>query len=151
MFFRRKVKKWKKFAFFLGPPYNTSRIILLSINILIMKNVIKSGVAGLVALHAGVASAAIDYGKTKVDADVKGEDSTADAAIQTVVGNFMKFLAVIAFLYMVWGAVNILTAGGDEEKVKKGKTIIIQACIGLIVIFLAWSIVNWVITGLLGA
>ena len=38
----------------------------------------------------------------------------------------------------------------DEEKVKKGKTILIQAGIGLVVIFLANSIVSWIINAVLG-
>lgn len=35
----------------------------------------------------------------------------------------------------------MLTAAGDEEKVKKGKTILIQAATGILVIFLAAGIV----------
>jgi hypothetical protein len=45
----------------------------------------------------------------------------------------------------LYGGFQILTAGGDEEKVKKGKTTLIQAVIGLIVIFLASNIIRWVI------
>ena len=37
-----------------------------------------------------------------------------------------------------------MTAGGDEEKVKKGKTTLINALIGLFVIFIAWQIVGWI-------
>lgn len=44
----------------------------------------------------------------------------------------------------------MLTAGGDEEKVKKGRTILIQVGIGLIVIFLANSIVQFVLTKIIG-
>lgn len=114
-----------------------------------MKNTVKLGLASLVAFQAHAASA-IDYGTSKVNTDLKGDDATADAAIQTLIRNFMGFLALVAFVYLLWGGFNILTAGGDEEKVKKGKTVIVQAAIGLVVIFLAWSIVNWVITLLLG-
>jgi uncharacterized membrane protein YwzB len=39
----------------------------------------------------------------------------------------------------------MVTAGGDEEKVKKGKNILIQVALGIVVIFLAYSIVNWVV------
>jgi len=62
----------------------------------------------------------------------------------------MVFLAIIAVLYLLWGGFQILTAGGDEEKVTKGKTIIIQAGIGLLVIFLANSIVQWILGLIIG-
>lgn len=40
----------------------------------------------------------------------------------------------------------MVTAGGDEEKVKKGKNILIQVILGIVVIFLSFSIVNWAVT-----
>jgi len=72
---------------------------------------------------------AIDFGETKVDPTLKGADGGVDTAAQTLIGNFMTFLGIIAVAYLLWGGFNILTAGGEEEKVKKGKTVIIQAAI----------------------
>jgi len=57
---------------------------------------------------------------------------------------------ILNVVFALWGGFNILTAGGDEEKVKKGKTILIQAAIGLVVIFLASSIVQWIVSSILG-
>jgi len=59
------------------------------------------------------------------------------------------FLALIGVCYGLWGGFQIVTAGGEEEKVKKGRTILIQVAIGLVVIFLANSIVQWVLTKIL--
>ena len=61
------------------------------------------------------------------------------------------FLALIAVCYGIYGGFMIVTAGGDEEKVKKGRTILIQVVIGIIVIVLAGSIVKWVINIVAGA
>ncbi len=115
-----------------------------------MKNIVKSGLAGALALHAGIASAAIQFGETKVDGGLKGNDAAADSAIQTLITNAISFLYLVAVVFALWGGFNILTAGGDEEKVKKGKTILIQAGIGLVVIFLASSIVKWIVGSILG-
>ena len=41
----------------------------------------------------------------------------------------------------VYAGFLIVTAGGDEEKVKKGKHILIQVAIGIIVVFLASTFV----------
>ncbi len=43
----------------------------------------------------------------------------------------------------------MLTAGGEEEKMKKGRTILIQVAIGLVVIFLANSVVQFVLQRIL--
>jgi hypothetical protein len=54
-------------------------------------------------------------------------------------------LALVMFIYggFVW-----MTGGGNSEKVTKGKNIIIWATIGLIVIFSAYALVKFVLTGL---
>lgn len=61
----------------------------------------------------------------------------------------MVYLSIIAVMYGLWGGFQIVTAGGDEEKVKKGRTILIQVIIGIIVIWLAGSVVRWIV-GLVG-
>ncbi|PID87575.1 hypothetical protein CSB07_00655 [Candidatus Gracilibacteria bacterium] len=55
------------------------------------------------------------------------------------------FLYLLAVIYGIYGGFTILTASSDDEKVKKGRTIIIQSIIGLIIIFLASTIVNLVL------
>jgi len=115
-----------------------------------MKNMLKAGAATSLALHASLASAAINTGKANVDSELKGSEDSADGAVQVIIANAITFLYLIAVVFALWGGFNILTAGGDEEKVKKGKTILIQAAIGLVVIFLAASIVSFVIERLLG-
>lgn len=111
---------------------------------------ILAGAASLVALQSQVTNA-IDFGEQRVEAGLQGDSRGADSAVQTLISNAITFLYLVAVVYALWGGFQILTAGGDEEKVKKGKTILVQAVIGLIVIFLASSIINWVVNSLLGA
>lgn len=74
------------------------------------------------------------------------EDQPLSEALQTYVNYVMTFLYLIAVWYALWGWFQILTAWGEEDKVKKWKTILIQWWIWLLVIFLAWSIVKWVLS-----
>lgn len=120
-----------------------------------MKKVLSYGVASVVALQAGIASATssssnMTFGGWKVESELKWDANSADTAVQTLIANAIGFLYLVAVIYALWGGFNILTAGGDEEKVKKGKTVLIQALIGLVVIFLASSIINWIVTKILG-
>ena len=58
----------------------------------------------------------------------------------------MTFLYLVAVLYALWGGFLILTAGGEDDKVTKGKTILIQWGIWLLVIWLAGTIVKWILS-----
>ena len=90
-------------------------------------------------------SSAIEFDRGNVKWDIKGSEESADQVWQTIIANIMAFLYLISVVYWLWGGFNILTAGWDEEKVKKWKTVLIQAMIWLIVIFLAGSIIEWII------
>ncbi|OHB21402.1 MAG: hypothetical protein A2939_03700 [Parcubacteria group bacterium RIFCSPLOWO2_01_FULL_48_18] len=54
----------------------------------------------------------------------------------------------LAVIFVLWGAIQILTAGGDVERLKKGKSTITYAIIGLIILF-AGAGVNLIIQSLL--
>lgn len=88
-------------------------------------------------------NAAGNYGLEKGNFGT-GSAETADNAIKGLITNVLTFLGLLAVVYLLWGGFNILTAAGDDEKVKKGKTVITQAAIGIVVIFLAYSIVSWI-------
>lgn len=95
--------------------------------------------------------AAIQFDNNKVQSGLKGSEQQADSAIQTLITNFMIFLALIAVCYGLYGGFLMLTAGGDEDKVKKGRTILLQVALGLVVIFLANSIVQFILKSILGS
>lgn len=65
--------------------------------------------------------------------------------IQDIIAYLLMFLGIVGVIYIVYAGFNVLTAGGDEDKVKKSKATIFHVFIGLILIFLAFSIVRFVI------
>jgi hypothetical protein len=50
----------------------------------------------------------------------------------------------------LWGGWKILTSGAEDEGKEAGKKIIINAIIGIVVIFFAWTITNLVFNILSG-
>ncbi len=113
-----------------------------------MNNVIKSSfyaVAWLLLLGLNSANAAIGFWEDKVNTGLKGSENSLEQTVQNLVSNFMIFLSIIAVLYLLWWGMNILTAAWDDEKVKKWKTVIIHAVIWLFVIFIANSVIIWVL------
>ena len=126
-------------------PFYIITLLILFIIIVFMKNIVKAGLAGAVVAHAGVVSA-IDVRVSQPDS--AGDNGTSNnfvATLDNILGYLIGLLYFVAIVFALYGGFQILTAGWDEEKVKKGKTTLINAVIGLVVIFLASSIVNWVI------
>ena len=74
------------------------------------------------------------------------ENRPLSEAVQYYVNFLMTFLYLVAVLYALWGGFLILTAGGEDDKVTKGKTILIQWGIWLLVIWLAGTIVKWILS-----
>jgi hypothetical protein len=116
-----------------------------------MNNVIKNSLyisAWIVLVSLNNANATINPGQG-VGTWLR-TDWTADVVIQTWLQNLLTFLYLVAVLLGIWWGFNILTAAWDEEKVTKGKTILIQAIGWIVVIFLAGSIIDWLLTFIVG-
>ena len=62
----------------------------------------------------------------------------ATFAIKTLVG----FSGVVAALFLIVGGFLYVTSAGNEEAAEKGKKILINSVIGLVVIILAYAIVS---------
>lgn len=59
--------------------------------------------------------------------------------------NWVLFLAgALAVVYLIYGGILYITAGGDAEKATKGRTAVINAIIGIVIILLALALVTWV-------
>ncbi|MFA6588297.1 MAG: pilin [Patescibacteria group bacterium] len=67
------------------------------------------------------------------------------ATILNVITFVLGLLGLIAVIMILYGGFIWLTAGGNEDKVDSAKKIISSACIGLVVVLLAWAIVNFVL------
>lgn len=72
--------------------------------------------------------------------------------VGAIISFIVAFIIVVAFLaallYIVIGAFQWITSGGDKTKVENARNHIIAAIIGLIVIALSFLIINIIITAL---
>lgn len=74
--------------------------------------------------------------------------NTLDVVLVKWIWYITWFLGLIAIIIGLWWAFNILTAAWDEEKVKKGKDIIIRVIFWLVAIFSINIIMRFVINAL---
>lgn len=87
--------------------------------------------------------------KSKTDnRDVTLGDALKDFTIPTkigqIVGAVLAFVGVIFFVIIIYGGFMWMTAGGNEEKVKKAIELIVQAVVGLIIIGAAYLITKFI-------
>ncbi len=90
--------------------------------------------------------AAISVGGIKDE--LKGRTDDLPTAIQSLMSFATNFLYLIAVGFALYGGFQILTAGGEDDKVKSGKKILINAVLGLFVIFIASSLIKFVVESL---
>lgn len=89
----------------------------------------------------------LEKGSAIVKNDINNieKDRKFSTLIQDIVAYLLAFLGIVGVLYLIYAGAKIVTSGGSDEDVKKSKTIIGHVLIGLVLIFLAYSIVRFVI------
>ncbi len=70
--------------------------------------------------------------------------------IASIIKTALSFLGIIFIVLMVLSGYQWLTAGGNEDAIKKAKSRIINAVIGLAIVILAYSITAFVFKNLPG-
>jgi len=100
---------------------------------------------------AQLALAEIEPGLDRVDDGLKWPN-TGDpiATIQSFIKGLLTLLGLVMVLMALWGGWKILTSGEEDEGKEAGKKIIINAIIGIVVIFFAWTITNLIFNILSG-
>lgn len=61
-----------------------------------------------------------------------------------MIGFVLSFIGVLFLILIIYGGINWMTAGGNEQKVEKAKTIIINAIIGLLIVLSAYTITSFI-------
>jgi len=70
----------------------------------------------------------------------QGALSNISALLSGVVQLILVVAGLIAFVFLLLGGIKWITSGGDSANVEKARNQIMQAVIGLIVVFAAWGL-----------
>jgi len=90
--------------------------------------------------NSGLAETGAETGHTNLN--IGGLEGLVGNIIQTV----LSFVGILFLLLMIYGGYTWMTAAGNEEKVSKGRKLITQAIIGLIVVLAAYAITWFVMS-----
>lgn len=91
------------------------------------------------------------FGLENIDDGLIGSFLPLEVTIQTYISLLLGFLYLIAVIMIIWSGFRILTAAGDDDQVSKAKTMIIYALAGIVIIFLAGSLVQLIMESIFWA
>ena len=83
-------------------------------------------------------------------AGTNGTDILTNTAV-TVINLILLIAGILAVIYLIYAGVLYITAGGDTGKADKGRTGIVNAIIGLVIISAAYLLVRFVGGAISGA
>lgn len=83
------------------------------------------------------------FGETEAEGDLG-----VYAKIASVINILLGFAGIIATIFIIYAGIKWITAQGNDEQVSSAKNTIRDAIIGIVIIFTAYIIVNFVITNL---
>lgn len=112
-----------------------------------------AALAGVFALAALVLfSVAPAFAQTDGLETVRGSAGYADTDITTIIGTIINvvlgFLGVVFLLLLIYSGFTWMTAGGDDERVKKAKKTLINATVGIIITVSAYAIATFIMSAL---
>ena len=121
-----------------------------------MKNVIRlvlsvliCGMVTLSGFGATVSAVSLQEGAEAAQCDGCPKDLFGDTGIfKQVTNTILYVVGIIAVVMLIIGGIKYVVSGGDSKKVTDAKNTVLYAIIGLVIAFLAFAIVNFVISAL---
>ena len=80
-----------------------------------------------------------------------GDSKSPEVIVGQVINAVLSFVGVVFLALTVYGGMIWMTASGNEEKVKKGRAIIVRAIVGICIVFLAYAITYFISRYVVGA
>lgn len=117
---------------------------------LILPFIICGALIGLtLGTGASAIAATLQEGAEAARCDGCPENLFGDTGVFRQITNVVLYIVgVIAVIMLIIGGIKYVVSGGDAKKVTDAKNTVLYAIIGLIIAFLAFAIVNFVITTL---
>ena len=117
----------------------------------VLKLVLSIAVSGVIALagFSSVSAMTLQQGAEAARCDGCPAELFGDTGVfKQVTNTILYVVGIIAVIMLIIGGIRYVISGGDSKKVTDAKNTVLYAIIGLIIAFLAFAIVNFVITAL---
>ena len=78
-----------------------------------------------------------------------GQAREPSVIVADIIGVVLTFLGIISVVLIIYAGFTWMTAGGNEEKIKKAKSILTNSVIGLIIIMASYALAKFIICHLM--
>ena|SRR3989304_3423710 len=93
---------------------------------------------------------AIKTGLTETvgETDLKGAKADVPVIIGRVVNIILTFSGIIVLVLFIYGGWLIMTSAGNADKIKRGRAVLLQTTIGIVIILASYAITDYILTNL---
>lgn len=84
------------------------------------------------------------FGVTSTKIDAASDNTDLQSSLISIINQMLLFLGLLLLFIVIYAGFLIITSDGKEDAITKGRKMIIYALIGVIVIVLSYTIVNWI-------
>ncbi len=81
---------------------------------------------------------------TPFKAQVGGDENFLQTRTGQLIGYILSFVGVLFLLLMIYAGLTWMTAGGNQEQIKKARSLMINAVLGLIIVLGAYAITAFI-------
>lgn len=122
-----------------------------------MKKSIKLIIAIITALATTIipcagqvmAISSIQEGAEAARADGMPAELVGDGGVINQFTNIVLYIVgFISVIMLIWGGIRYIISGGDSKKITDAKNTILYAILGLVIVFFAYAIVNFVLNAI---
>jgi len=100
----------------------------------------------LAVILLGLVLAPVSAGAITINNPNSTFSTTSFYQVANNIANFIfGFIVILSIIFLVWGGILYVTAGGDEALIEKAKSTITYAIIGLFIAGVAFAIVTLVL------
>lgn len=106
-------------------------------------------IIGVAVFAPDVSALTLREGAEAARCDQCPTDLFGDAGVfKQITNTILYIVGIVAVIMLIIGGIKYVVSGGDAKKVTDAKNTVLYAIIGLVVAFLAFAIVNFVISAL---
>jgi hypothetical protein len=92
-----------------------------------------------------------DFGIEQVNNNINLSSDDPRTIVGRIINITLSFLGLVVLVLMIYAGFLWMSSGGEEEKVRRAKSILKNAVIGLVIILASWAITTFIISRLWGA
>ena len=104
-----------------------------------------STAVGFMVAHQGVLAAPPGVLNPIDRPDASTNNTDLRSAVVSLINYFLGFLGLVAVIVIIFSGVKLVASQGNDGKVKEAQKTILYAALGLLIVFFAYAIVNFIV------